>query len=170
VLPLLGRLSPSPDAYRYLAQSILEFGAGEEFERALRAAGFALRRAQTFMLGAAGLWIATAGSGSGEKPAGREETMQPARPEALHPGDLPHDEPAVENERRWWTGVQLLVSATLTTTLIWVLAVFYKSSDRLPLAPGARLPAGLLLGAGTLFSVVRTLHLLRRLLTSPGRR
>src|SRR5262245_59707293 len=78
VLPLLGRLSPAPDAYRYLAQSILEFGAGPEFERALEGAGFAIRRRRVFMLGAAGLWIATTGPGSGEKPAAGPETMQAA--------------------------------------------------------------------------------------------
>src|SRR5262245_24162155 len=44
VLPLLGRLSPAPDAYRYLADSILEFGSGAEFERALEGAGFVIRR------------------------------------------------------------------------------------------------------------------------------
>src|SRR5262245_44367212 len=78
LLPLLGRLSPAPDAYRYLAQSILEFGAGPEFERALEGAGFAIRRRRVFMLGAAGLWIATTGPGSGEKPAAGPETMQAA--------------------------------------------------------------------------------------------
>lgn len=170
VLPLLGRLSPAPDAYRYLAESILEFGAGAEFERALESAGFAIRRRQAFMLGAAGLWIATSRPGSGEKATTREETMQPARTAGPDPGDLPHDEPPAETERRWWTGVQLLVSAAVLTTLIWVLVMFYKSSDRLPLDREGRAGAGLLLIAGTLFSVVRTLYLVRRFLAPPGRR
>ena len=170
VLPLLGRLSPAPDAYRYLADSILEFGSGPGFERALESAGFVIRRRRVFMLGAAGLWIATARSESGEKPAAREESVQLARAEAADPGDLPHEGPPAETERRWWTGVQLLVSATLLTSLILVLGMFYKSSDRLPLDRGARIGAGLLLGAGTLFSTVRTAFLLRRFLTPPGRR
>jgi len=170
VLPLLGRLSPAPGAYRYLAESILEFGAGPEFERALAGAGFAIRRRQVFMLGAAGLWIASAGPGTGEKTTAREETMHPARAEGPDPGDLPHDDLPVETERRWWTGVQLLVSAALLTALISVLVMFYKSSDRLPLDRQGRVGAALLLGAGTLFSVVRTLYLLRRLLAPPGRR
>ena len=169
VLPLLGRLSPAPDAYRYLAESILEFGAGPEFERALEGAGFVLRERQVFMLGAAGLWVATSGAG-GEKAAAREETVQPARSAAHDPRDLPHDDPPAATERRWWTAVQLVVSATLLTSLILVLGMFYKSSDRLPLDRRARLAAGLLLGAGTLFSAVRTAFLLRRLLARPGRR
>lgn len=170
VLPLLGRLSPAPDAYRYLAESILEFGAGPEFERALAGAGFAIRRRQVFMLGAAGVWIATVGPESGEKATAREETVHRARAAGPDPGDLPHDEPPAEAERRWWTGVQLLVSAALLTALISVLVMFYKSSDRLPLDREGRAGAALLLIAGTLFSVVRTLFLLRRLLAPPGPR
>ena len=96
--------------------------------------------------------------------------MQAARPEGSAPGDLPHDEPPAETERRWWTGVQLLVSATLLTTLVWVLVMFYNSSNRLPLDRGGRAGAGLLLIAGTLFSVARTAFLLRRLLLPPGQR
>jgi demethylmenaquinone methyltransferase/2-methoxy-6-polyprenyl-1,4-benzoquinol methylase len=170
VLPLLGRLSPAPDAYRYLADSIFEFGSGPEFDRALAAAGFALHRRQMFMLGATGLWVATAAGGSGEIPTAGTETMQPARPAGAGPGDLPHDEPPVEAERRWWTAVQLLVSATLLTSLVWVLVMFYKSGNRLPLDHEARRLAALLLMAGTLFSAIRTGFLLRRLMLPPGRR
>ena len=59
IVPLLGRLSPDPSAYRYLSESILEFGAGPEFERDLDAAGFARGRSQSFLLGASRLWTAT---------------------------------------------------------------------------------------------------------------
>ena len=170
VLPLLGRLSPAPGAYRYLADSILEFGSGPEFERALASAGFAIRRRQAFMLGAAGLWIATSGPGSGEKATAGNETLHPARPEAAGAGDLPHDHPPAEAEHRWWTAVQLLVSVALLTALILVLVMFYKSSDRLPLNHDGRLGAALLLGAGTLFSAARTVFLLRRLLLPRGGR
>jgi demethylmenaquinone methyltransferase/2-methoxy-6-polyprenyl-1,4-benzoquinol methylase len=170
VLPLLGRLSPAPDAYRYLAQSILEFGSGPEFEQALVSAGFAIRRRQTFMLGAAGLWIATAGGGSGEKTTAGPETVQRARAGEPDPGDLPHGGEPVEAERRWWMATQLLVSATLLGSLIWVLVLFYKSGNRLLLDGQARTGAWLLLGAGTLFSALRTFYLLRRWLDPRGRR
>jgi demethylmenaquinone methyltransferase / 2-methoxy-6-polyprenyl-1,4-benzoquinol methylase len=170
VLPRLGRLSPAPDAYRYLAASILEFGAGPEFERALADAGFAIRRRQVFMLGAAGLWVATAPSSAGENPTVGAETVQPARLESSGSGDLPHGPESVETEVRWWTALQLLVSAALLTSLVVVLTVFYKSGNRLPLDREARRLAGLLLMAGTLFSLIRTAYLLRRLMLPPGRR
>jgi hypothetical protein len=122
------------------------------------------------MLGAAGLWVATAGGRSGEKTIAGTETVQPARRESSGPGDLPHDALPAETERRWWTAVQLLVSATLLTALVVVLVMFYKSGSRLPLDREARAGAALLLLAGTLFSLIRTVFLLRRLLLPPGRR
>jgi len=170
LLPLLGRLSPAPDAYRYLADSILEFGAGPEFERALAEAGFAIRRRQVFMFGATGLWVATARRGAGENPTVGAETVQPARRESSGSGDLPHDAEPVETETRGWALVQLLVSAALLTSLIWVLVMFYKSGNRLPLDHEGRRLAALLLMAGTLFSLIRTAYLLRRLLLPPGQR
>ena len=170
VLPLLGRLSPAPDAYRYLAASILEFGPGTEFERALMDAGFAIRRRQSFMLGAAGLWIATAGPGSGEKPAAGPDSMQAAWPPGEGPGELPHGDGPAEAEGRWWTGVQLVISAALLTSLILVLVMFHNSIDRLPLDHSARTGAGLLLVAGTVFSAARTAYLVRRFLLPSGRR
>jgi hypothetical protein len=170
VLPLLGRLSPAPDAYRYLAQSILEFGSGPEFERALEGAGFAIRRKRVFMLGAAGLWIATLRPRSGEKAAVGEEIVQHALPGGQGPGDLPHDDPPAEAERRLWQAVQLVVSAALLAALVAVLIMFYKSSDRLPLDRNARSGAALLLIAGTAYSAIRTVALLRRLIAPPGRR
>ncbi len=170
VLPLLGRLSPAPDAYRYLAESILEFGAGPEFERALESAGFAIQRRRVFLLGAAGLWIAKSRPGSGEKTPAGAEIVQPASPEEFPPGDLPHRAPPAESEMRWWIAIQFLVSATLFAALGVVLVIFFKSSDRLPLEPNARLGAALLLAAGTIFSAIRTVLLLRRLLALPGQR
>ena len=118
----------------------------------------------------AGQWIATTGARAGEKAAAREESVRPARSAAPDPRDLPHDDPPAATERRWWTAVQLVVSAALLTSLILVLGMFYKSSGRLPFDRRARLGAGLLLGAGTLFSAVRTAFLPRRLLAPPGRR
>jgi hypothetical protein len=83
---------------------------------------------------------------------------------------VPHDVPPGETERRWWTAIQLVVSGALLTSLVVVLTMFYKSGNRLPLDREARAGAALLLVAGTLFSTIRTLVLLRRLLAPPGRR
>jgi len=170
VLPLLGKLSPDPDAYRYLGESILEFGSGPEFERALGAAGFAVERRRVFLLGAAGLWIATARPESGEKATAGKNLLQPARTEGSSPGDLPHDPARTEAESRWWSAIQLLVSAALLAALIAVLRIFFNSSDRLPLERGARTGAALLLLAGTIWSAVRTALLARRLFAPPTRR
>jgi len=41
VVPLLGRLSPDPNAYRYLSESIFDFGPAEAVARRLEGAGFA---------------------------------------------------------------------------------------------------------------------------------
>ena len=167
VIPFLGRLSPAPDAYRYLAESILEFGAGREFDGALAGAGFTTLRIRTFMLGAAGLWVATRDVRSGEKTTERSETVQHA---LLGPGELPHEPAPAEAEGRWWSAAQLVVSAALLTALIAMLVLFFKSSNRLPLDGPARAGAALLLVAGTLFSALRTAVLLRRLVAPHGRR
>jgi len=53
VIPLAGHLSPDPSAYRYLSESIFEFGAGPEFERDLAGAGFEVTRRRSFLLGPA---------------------------------------------------------------------------------------------------------------------
>ena len=170
VLPLLGRLSPDPDAYRYLGESILEFGAGPEFEQALDAAGFAVERRRAFLLGAAGLWIATVRPGSGEKAAAGAKFVHPARQEGASPGDLPHDPAPTEAESRWWSAIQLVVSFALLTSLIVVIRIFLKYSDRLPLERGPRAFAVVLLLAGTVWSAVRSALLARRLLAPPTRR
>ncbi|HEY2955454.1 MAG TPA: ubiquinone/menaquinone biosynthesis methyltransferase [Candidatus Eisenbacteria bacterium] len=170
VLPLLGRLSPDPGAYRYLGESILEFGSRPEFERTLAEAGFALEQARAYMLGAAGLWVATARPGVGEKPTAGAAFVQPAKAEGSHPGDLPHDPVPAEAESRWWMAAQLLVSASLLAALIVVLGIFFNSSDRLPLERGGRTGAALLLFAGTIWSAARTVLLVRRLVAPPPRR
>jgi len=170
VLPLLGKLSPDPEAYRYLGESILEFGAGPEFERDLVAAGLAVERRCTFLLGAAGLWVATARPGPGEKTTPPARSVHPAWDAGSSPGDLPHDPAPIEAESRWWTGVQLMVSLALLAALILVIVIFLKYSDRLPLERGPRAGATLLLFAGTLWSAARTAFLARRLLAPPTHR
>ena len=60
IVPVLGRLSRDPSAYRYLAESILEFGPGGSFTSAAEQHGFHWRGARRFMLGATRLWVASA--------------------------------------------------------------------------------------------------------------
>lgn len=52
VVPLLGRLSPDPAAYRYLSESIFDFGPPAVVAARLAAAGFTDVRASTRLLGA----------------------------------------------------------------------------------------------------------------------
>jgi demethylmenaquinone methyltransferase/2-methoxy-6-polyprenyl-1,4-benzoquinol methylase len=58
-VPLLGRLSPDPQAYRYLSESIFDFGPPSEVARRLEAAGFdAPVRVRPLLLGAVALFEA----------------------------------------------------------------------------------------------------------------
>ncbi len=55
-LPVLGRiLSPDPEAYRYLVQSMERFASRAEFEEAARAVGFRDVRGETLFPGVCGL-------------------------------------------------------------------------------------------------------------------
>jgi demethylmenaquinone methyltransferase / 2-methoxy-6-polyprenyl-1,4-benzoquinol methylase len=58
VVPLLGRLSPDPRAYRYLSESIFDFGPPQAVAERLRAAGFEAVRARTLLFGAVALFDA----------------------------------------------------------------------------------------------------------------
>lgn len=58
-LPVLGRLlSPDPDAYRYLVESMERFASRGEFEEACRRAGFTAVRGETLFPGVCGLVVA----------------------------------------------------------------------------------------------------------------
>jgi demethylmenaquinone methyltransferase/2-methoxy-6-polyprenyl-1,4-benzoquinol methylase len=58
VVPLLGRLSSDPDAYRYLADSVLRFGTAAEVAARLSRAGFTCLPPESLLLGAAAVWRA----------------------------------------------------------------------------------------------------------------
>ncbi len=170
MIPLLGRLSPNPAAYRYLSESIFEFGPGPEFERALATAGFEVEGRQAFLLGAARLWAARRGRRRGEKAAESAASVQFAREEESGRGKIPQSAPRGDAEYRVWTAAQLAVAVTLLAALVVGLRFFLKSSGGFPLGPRARLGATLLLVAATVFSAVRAVALLRRLLVPPSRR
>ena len=60
MVPLLGRLSPDPNAYRYLSESIFDFGPPDAVARRLEEAGFeAPVRVRPLLLGAVALFEAT---------------------------------------------------------------------------------------------------------------
>lgn len=58
VVPLLGRLSPDPGAYRYLSESIFDFGPPRAVAERLREAEFAAVRVRPLLLGAVALFDA----------------------------------------------------------------------------------------------------------------
>jgi ubiquinone/menaquinone biosynthesis C-methylase UbiE len=61
-LPVLGRvLSPDPEAYRYLVESMERFASRPEFEAAALRLGFEAARGATLFPGVCGLVVATRG-------------------------------------------------------------------------------------------------------------
>ena len=58
IVPLLGRLSPDPEAYRYLSASIFDFGPPATVARRLGEAGFSAVTARPLLLGAVALFEA----------------------------------------------------------------------------------------------------------------
>ena len=164
IIPLLGRLSRDPSAYRYLSESIFEFGSGEEFERCLHAAGFAVVERRSFLLGASRLWAAQRLSGA--PPGG----LQFARPERPERGNSTHQPRPGDAEWRWWTGAQLSISAVLVAALAWAAAAFLKYGEGLRLEPWQRSGLWFLIGAGLAGFAVRTVLLLSRFLGPPGGR
>ncbi len=155
VVPLLGRLSPDPSAYRYLSESIFEFGDGRAFEADLAATGFTLVATRSFLLGATRLWVARA-------PGAAEPAVQDARSRGGERGESPHAVNGRESGAGGWRSVQLVVSAVLTIALGAGLIQFARTAKNLPLAGWTRLALGGLLGLGLLVFLARTLLLAAR--------
>jgi len=154
IVPLLGRLSPEPSAYRYLAESILEFGAGPEFERALEQAGFAIAERRSFLLAATRLWVARRSF-----PGSLAKDLRPSSQNAVAGPDR-----AVARESEWrlWTGARLVLSAALAAALAYGFWIVLKSGQDLPLTGWQRDLALWLLGGGAVVFGARTLWLLAR--------
>lgn len=160
LVPLMGRLSPDPSAYRYLAASIEEFGDGSDFERDLERAGFVPGARRRFMFGAAGLWWARIPP---EADADASRDVQPARKTGPSWGELPTPGDPREGEWRLWTGLQVALSALLLITLIWALRLFADPDIARALEPWQMRGMNALLWLGIAAFVVRTLVLLLRL-------
>jgi len=161
VIPLLGRLSPDPRAYRYLSRSIFEFGAGPEFERDLAAGGFRPVERQTYMFGAARMWTAQRLAG------GTDSTMQSARSGGGDRGNFTQTPRATDREWLGWTAAQAVISATLTGSLAWALVTWIKWRPGLHLEAWQERGLWFLILAGLAGFTVRTLALLFRLLGPP---
>ncbi len=168
-IPGLGRLSPDPSAYRYLSDSIFEFGAGDSFERDLAGAGFDVAGRRTFMLGATRLWAARRRLAAGENPAGRTAIVQDALSAAVGPGETPHSREGLDREWRAWTATQLATAAALTVALAYGLGVYHKYRADLSLESWQRSALELLIVASIVLFGLRTVILTLRLLGPPPR-
>lgn len=164
VIPLLGRLSPDPSAYRYLSESIFEFGSGPEFEAELAAAGFEVLGRRSFLLGATRLWAARRAGGVGQKPTAPAGTVQPAR---RPPGEFAHAGDRGEGGLGTpvaWLATQVVVSALLAAALAWALVQWAKLNAGLPLTPAQRSFGWVLIVTGVVAFGARTAWLGLRLL------
>gem|GEM_PF-67109 len=167
VVPLLGRLSPDPSAYRYLGESILEFGDGTAFEAALSAAGFGGVRRRRFLLGASALWSARREASRGEHPPAAGPVVHSARWDAAVRGEIPRARAAHDRELRAWVGGQLAISAALTATLAWSLMSFHNMLREQILPEWQSRLGWLLLGGGLAASALRTAVLWKRFRDPP---
>jgi hypothetical protein len=158
VIPLLGRLSPRPAAYRYLSESIFDFGTGEEFERDLVAAGFRTTRSEAYLLGAARLWAAQRLAGPG---------LQDATSVAGSRLDSTVGASGWEREWRWWTASQAVFSVALAGSLVWALVTWIKWRSSLMLEPWQSSGLWFLIIAGMAGFLFRSVVLLLRLLGPP---
>jgi demethylmenaquinone methyltransferase / 2-methoxy-6-polyprenyl-1,4-benzoquinol methylase len=158
MVPLLGRLSPDPSAYRYLADSVLEFGTGTSFTSAL-ASGFERPVERRFLMGATRLWsVLRSGAGG----------VQAARVAGLSRGELPRTA-AVQGEQRVWSATQGLLSIALAVTLMWVAVILADTRQPLPLAHAQRIGLGILAAGVAVIFVIRGFGSLQKLF-GPGPR
>jgi demethylmenaquinone methyltransferase/2-methoxy-6-polyprenyl-1,4-benzoquinol methylase len=162
VVPLLGRLSPDPSAYDYLARSIEEFGPGDAFTGGASRRGFVWREGRAFLFGATRLWVAAA-------PGAAESAMHPARLGESTRGEMPMRARAGALERRVAEAVQFVLALALAVALGVALAMMLNPHYDIPLdAPRRTLLLALVAGALVVFGA-RALRILIRLLRPPTR-
>lgn len=165
LVPLAGRLSPDPSAYRYLSRSVFEFGAGPEFERALAQVGFRVVVRRSFMAGATRLWVVErAGEADQKLPPPGGNRLQIARPGPRDGVKVPSPAGRPEGEWRLWTGVQLVLALALTAAFGITLGILLNSSAGLPLAGWHRSIAWLLVVGGVIVFGIRSVQLVLRIL------
>lgn len=154
-IPFAGRLSSDPSAYRYLSQSIFEFGSGPEFEADLAGSGFTRLEARSFLLGATRLWVAETRSGVGQKATARSAAVHVATPSSRVSTHLDAAYDAQRGERGTWRLLQAITSTGLALALAWALVVWVKVRDDLPLSAPQRVAGWVLIVAGLAFFSVR---------------
>jgi demethylmenaquinone methyltransferase/2-methoxy-6-polyprenyl-1,4-benzoquinol methylase len=154
-IPFAGRLSSDPSAYRYLSESIFEFGSGPEFEADLDASGFTRLEGRSFLMGATRLWVAERGSGVGQKATARSASVHGAmRASGVSTHrDAAHD--AQRLERGTWRLLQAITSTGLAAALAWALVVWVNVHDDLPLSPPQRVAGWVLIVSGLVIFSVR---------------
>jgi len=163
IVPLLGRLSPNPSAYRYLSDSIFEFGDGRAFEADLLEAGLEPRGARSFMLGAARLWVV-------RRPAQtRPVALQNAAGSGPAWGDLPKPRDPRLVEWRLWNGFKLALSLSILVALVLGFRSFVELAPGTPVAGWERSGMRLLLYVGIAAFSLRSLLLALRLMGPPRR-
>ncbi len=158
LVPLAGRLSGDPTAYRYLGQSILEFGAGPEFERDLERAGFDIAARRAFLIGATRLWVARRLTAGGQIASVSPAPVQNARAAEGHPARSR----ALDGEWRVWNGAQAVLAAALAVALGYAAWVFANSGGDLPLRIWQRRMGWGLIVGGILGFGVRAVVLTRQ--------
>jgi len=163
VVPLLGRLSPDPTAYRYLSDSIFEFGDGRDFEADLVAAGLEPLGTRSFMMGAARLWVV-------RTPAQPEPgALQNAARSGPAWGDLPKPRDPRVIEWRLWTGFRLALTVAILVALVLGFRSFLELTPATPVAGWERSAMRLLLYVAIAVFAVRSLLLALRFLGPPRR-
>ncbi len=156
-IPFAGRLSPDPSAYRYLSESIFEFGSGPEFEVDLAAEGFRIVANQSFLFGAARLWVAERRPAVGQKATEQAIVVQRAMNVPGDSAQAASGTARVRDEVATWRLLQALTSTALAAALVWALSVWLKVREDLPLTPPQRLGGGILLVGGLVVFGVRSL-------------
>lgn len=159
MIPLFGRLSPDPSAYRYLSASIFEFGHGPQLVADMAGAGFTLAREKAFLLGATRLWVARRGGKVGQNHAGDFSAVRNARGDS---GEIPQSASAAAaaaDEARAWLGVQALTSAALTGALGYATWTWLNFRGLLPLTEFQKAALWTLLIAGLAIFGGRTVWL-----------
>lgn len=167
MVPLLGRLSPDPTAYRYLSESIFEFGSGVEFERDLADAGFRVHSSRAFLLGATRLWVARRGGSVGQNRAMSPGSVHDATAALAGGNSKAATNATSAGEARSWSLVHVATSAVLTAALVYALVIWINLNAQLPLNDAQRAMGWSLLAIGIVGFAARTVALALRLGASP---
>ncbi len=161
-IPFAGRLSPDPSAYRYLSESIFEFGSGPEFEADLAESGFHVLESRSYLFGAARLWVACSGPAVGQKATELPGIVRTAMGTSGDSAQARAADERVSAEASAWRLTQALTGSALTLTLAWALSVWLKVRDDLPLTPPQSFGGSvLLIGGLVVFAARSVMHWLR---------